>query len=530
MPTARQLLVSIVALAATSGHAVAERRSARGPRVAQGAARTEPARGERVAVHDLVEVAVRRSPGLAMARADHKAAVERAEAAGAIDQWRLLGAVGVARSALDSASATPSSPIDDRSTQGQLGLQRNLPTGGQLTVTAGAASFQREYVAFTRTTSGTTAPTGGTVPLGRSTATVRVEASHPLLRGLGEDVARADQHQARLAARTLDAQARDQAATLVRDLVVGYWELTYDSAVLTVERDGAELARKQVQITAEVVRAGLQPASAVKRAELEVALREEAMLRAEQAISDQSLALRRMAGLELSPDARTLVPTDALELPTTTVNLDDALAAATQHSPSIIAKDLEQRSADVDVDVAHNALLPRLDLDLSGAVIGTGDSLDQAAGHVGDGQAYQVTAGLSLQWDLGGAAGAVNAAARVHRVRLDAERADLDHQLTAAVISTVRQLDSARRRVALSQVAVEVGEDALRSEVVAFQNGRSTNVAVFQREGELADARLRFARAQVDATEASVVLQYLTGDLLERYGVEVLPAATGKER
>ncbi|HEX7840031.1 MAG TPA: TolC family protein, partial [Kofleriaceae bacterium] len=306
---------------------------------------------------------------------------------------------------------------------------------------------------------------------------------------------------------------------LVRDLVVGYWELAYAVQALAVDRDGEALAQRQVAITKEVVRAGMQPPSAVKQAELQVALHQEAILRGEMAIGDQSLAVRRLAGLELT--SAPLVPGDELEVPTARWSEDQAVAQTLAHGPTIAQKRLAQRQAGVALDVAQNGVLPRLDLKLSGELDGVGSSTSAAFGQLGGAQAYTVMGSLAMQWDLGGAERAASGAARAHRVRLDAERADLEHQLASSAISAVRQLRLAKQRIELSELAVQVADEALRAEIVAFQGGRSTNVLVFQRQDDVAQARLRLARARIDAIEASALLQYLSGGLLEHYGVKV---------
>jgi outer membrane protein TolC len=134
---------------------------------------------------------------------------------------------------------------------------------------------------------------------------------------------------------------------------------------------------------------------------------------------------------------------------------------------------------------------------------------------------YSVMGGLTVQWDIGGGASAAAGAAHVHRARLEAERADLDRQLEAAAMSASRQLARARERAQLSVSAVDVAREALRAEIVAFQAGRSTTQSVFQRQDDLSQAKLRLARARIDAIEADVLVDYLTGGLLARYGITV---------
>jgi HAE1 family hydrophobic/amphiphilic exporter-1 len=320
----------------------------------------------------------------------------------------------------------------------------------------------------------------------------------------------------------LSAQAKDEAAGLVRDLVIGYWELAYATETLAVDREGEALAAHQLLIAQDVVRVGMQPPSAVKIAELQVALRRETILRDEMTLADQSLTVRRLVGLELVKAA--LVPSDAPELPRTEWTEDTAVAATLAHGPTLVQSKLALRQADIAVDVASNARLPRLDLKLTGELDGVGSSTGGAFDQLGSAQAYSVMGGLTFSWELGGAASAATDAARAHRTRLDAERASVEDQLSAQAMSAVRQLRLAKQRIDLSEIAIQVAEEALRSESVAFQAGHSTTVLVFQRQDDVAQAKLRRARARIDAVEAATSLDYLTGGLLARYGVTVTSA------
>lgn len=267
---------------------------------------------------------------------------------------------------------------------------------------------------------------------------------------------------------------------------------------------------------------GLAPPSANQIAQLQVALRREAILRDETTRDDHSLALRRIAGLDLAgaplaasddSDADSPIPDDRVET--------DVVAAALAHGPGLAQKRLEQRGADIQVAAADNATLPRVDLSLTGELSGVGVDLGDASSRIGSGEMYSVMGGLTVQWDIGGGAHAAATATHVHRARLEAERADLDAQIEASARSAARTLARARQRAKLSVAAVDVAREALRAEIVAFQAGRATTQSVFQRQDDLSTAKLRLARARVDALEADVLVDYLTGGLLARFGVTV---------
>jgi outer membrane protein TolC len=72
----------------------------------------------------------------------------------------------------------------------------------------------------------------------------------------------------------------------------------------------------------------------------------------------------------------------------------------------------------------------------------------------------------------------------------------------------------------LAKQAIEFAKRNVAAEQGRFEAGRSTNFDVNNRIEDLKQARLRFARASVDYLEALNNLDYLTGDILPRYGIE----------
>ena len=513
---ARALISGAVGVAAMLGTAHADRKD-KLERAEKAADRS--AKGEQVALADILAAAIRKSPTMRSARADLTEGKERVTAAGAVDDWHIVGRAYGQDSAYPRALAGAGTALETRSLAGELGVQRSLPTGGD--VALATAASQVNYLYPTVETNGMLSQTGAFL-VGGTISTLRLTASQPLLRGAGESSARADQKLQKLAGRSQTADADDEASELVRDLVFAYWELAYATGALAVDREGEVLAIRQVQITQEVVKNGMQPPSAVKLAELQVALRREAILRDESSVYERSLSLRRLAGYEM--DDAVLAPSDEPVVPDKVPAQAEVVAAALARGPGLAQKKLAQRGAEVTADSASNGALPRVDLSLSGELSGVGSSIGDAIGHIGTGQMYSVTGGVTVQFDVGGSARGAAARAAAHRTRLDAERADLDHELQASAMTATHQLLRARERVELSQVAVDAAQETLRAEIVAFQSGRSTNTLVFQRQDDVAQAKLRLGRARVDAVEADVIIDFLTGALLEHYGVAVAAA------
>ena len=85
----------------------------------------------------------------------------------------------------------------------------------------------------------------------------------------------------------------------------------------------------------------------------------------------------------------------------------------------------------------------------------------------------------------------------------------------------VAQIELAKRRVVLSQRAIDLANENIRVETDRFNLGKSTNFDVLNRQEELRQAELRKAQALIDWHKSETVVQALTGDLLPMYGITV---------
>ena len=77
----------------------------------------------------------------------------------------------------------------------------------------------------------------------------------------------------------------------------------------------------------------------------------------------------------------------------------------------------------------------------------------------------------------------------------------------------VAQLELARRRLTLSQRAIDLANQNIQIETDRFNLGKSTNFDVLNRLEELRQAELRRAQAMIDWHKGHTVVMALTGDL-----------------
>jgi outer membrane protein len=526
-----------------SSTAHADRRSRR--RVAEEAPAQEDDEGNEakevlaIKLDDLIEVAVRLAPELARSKNDRLAAKGEAQAARRDQQWVVTATGQYSRFALSpDVEVGPFGTVGEDKLSANLGVGRNLPTGGNVSFQIGIQRTikELEIPALLAEQVGTQIPAevdGGNVVFD-TFATVQSSAKltikQPLVRGFGRDVALAPQTKGDIAATEATVKTQLAAEEMLREVVGSYWELAYASYEVDTRAEALELAKKQEEMTRIELRAKTAAESSLTAVLYEVQIREEALLSAKTQWEKKSLELRKRAGLELSRRDLVMRPQDAFEAADDEWETEEVLKKARKSNRRMATLILQKRMADVDVKVAKNSMLPKVDVELSGALLGTGNTTDRAFTNAANSNGYEIMAGLTVQFDIGGAAKGSHDAALARRQRVEVDQADTARTLDTEVVAAVRAVKSARSRVASAEKAIQYAEDNVRAERAGYQAKLRTNFDVMQRQTELVNARLRRGRAIADYHLAVAQVQFLGGFLLEQYRVNVRPLAKTARR
>ena len=468
-------------------------------------------------LRDAIALAVRSNPTLAAAGADVRIAEAGVVAARGLDDFVLELGASWDEVRRELVPGTPvQRPAEDQ-VSGSLALWKPLATGGRV-----GLGLVGDY---TRIRFATDYAMGG----GMRTAvdeyvpSLRLSLEHPLLRGFGVGVARAPRRRAAVRGDLAAAQREGTAAVIIRDVEAAYWDLAYATQQLTIRRGAAASAREQLRRVQANIEVGKQPRSASAEVDVAVAFRDQSVLFAEQALSEQALELGRLCGLRVtSRNAAKLVATDEPQPPERVLDEATALQTALDQNPELLAVRARGRDAAIEVDVTRNGLLPQLDLAVSGGPIGNAPTARGAFNQLSGLGRYVVTADLVFQQPLGrNAAHGAHDAAReiVHKVRLT--ETDIADQVVAAVVRAVIAVDTARRRTEVLSRSTDAAALDLEAEKARFEVGRSTNFDVLRRQDSLAGAQLTHLSARVDQLKALAILDALTGDILDRHAVEL---------
>jgi outer membrane protein TolC len=459
-----------------------------------------------ISLADMLQLAVRQAPALLNARIDIAVAEAQIEQTWARRDWN----VKVAGNGQEVHGLFSGLKYTSRTYSGAADIYRVLPTGGTVDLHA-ETDYQKSQALFG----------GGSSQVFWSDS-VTASLTQPILRGAGSHVYDLNENKLRIVHDIDELQRRLVAIHTVQTIVSAYWDLVLAERQIAITRGSLDLARERLRVTQIGARGGKVAQAEIPAVEQIIATREEDVLNGELGVLNASIALRRIVGMPIGPgDLGLRVPTD---LETTDRGwvlaklLDQAYAA----SPELAQLAKQDQSATLDIEVAENGLLPQLDAALSLGPIGQDPNASTAIQNMAKFQQIQGTASLTFsrslhEYDAYGREKEL----RTSREKIRVNAFDIRAQYAQGVAQAIAQIELAKRRVLLSQRAIELANENIRIETDRFNLGKSTNFDVLNRLEELRQGELRKAQAMIDWHKAEATVQALTGEILPAYGVTV---------
>nr|MBA3819757.1 TolC family protein [Deltaproteobacteria bacterium] len=458
----------------------------------------------------LLQLAVRQAPALASARIDIAIAEARIQQTFARDDWQIRSQVFASRS-----SGIFNGQELDRSIQatGTVDLSRALPTGGTFTLHAGSQYQGTEY----------SDPLVDDV-FGGTTWAHEVSAgiTQPLLRGRGRWLYEANERRATISRDSVVLGRRVAAIAAVQTVVSAYWDLVLAERQVAITQASLDLARERLRITQIGNQGGKVPRSEIPAVQQIIATREEDVLNGELAVLERSIELRRAVGLAIGEGELALRVGSDLATRDTTWDLGQLTERAFTASPELAQLAKQDQLAKLEISITENGLLPQLDAALSGGPTGQDGNFGAAGENLATFKTLSISGSLTLQHSFGQEnVRGLAREQRENRKKLQVTTFDVRAQIAQTMARAVAQLELARRRVALSERAIELANENIKVESDRFNLGKATNFDVLNRQEELREAELRRAQAMIDWHKAETVVQALTGDILPTYGISV---------
>ena len=484
-----------------------------------------------ITLPELLQITIRQAPNLQAARIDIAVAEARIEQTWARNDWlataqltgRRTGEVPQGTTTIDIETQTATISTINNETQigGTFDLSRNLPTGGTIDLHAGTL-YDRQAFTSTVTNLLTNEQRTQSDSLTFWRNDLSGSISQPLLRNRGRRLFEANEARATLA-RDVSVLARRLAAIqTVQTVISAYWDLVLAEQTVAITQGSLDLARERLRVTRIGADGGKVPRSEIPAVLQIIATREEDVLNGELGVLNASIAMRRAAGMPVGPGELGLRVATDLDTKDQPLVLGELVERAFAASPELAQLAKQDASATIDVEVAENGLLPQLDAALTIGTAGVGDSFPDATRDMARSRSLVISGSLTFQQSLGrhDALGRTREQ-RALKHKLAVTAIDVRAQIAQTMSRAVAQLELARRRVTLSQRAIELANENIKIETDRFNLGKSTNFDVLNRLEELRQAELRRAQALIDWHKAEVVIQSLTGDVLPMYGISV---------
>lgn len=330
-------------------------------------------------------------------------------------------------------------------------------------------------------------------------------------------------------------QAQVNAALL--QAITRYWDVVRAHNSLDVARKSQDAAESTYQHDRRALELGALPPLDIYRSESEVASRRLQVIQAEYLVRQAEENLRLTIGANQDPYIEAL-DIEATELPEAegellTVDIATALQQALDRRPELLAWHQALAADDTSIRLAHNQLLPDLQLQAFyqgsgvggnsnfGGVVTRGGlrtSVNQLFNFGFPGYGASLTLNLPIknraaQADLG------TALVTRHRDLYSAQQAR--EQITQEVANAVHQVEQSKLSIAAGKTALDLAQKMLAAEQRKAQLGAENVFFQLDAQTRVANAEAILLQAEVDYQTAVASLHNATGSLLQDYDVQI---------
>jgi outer membrane protein TolC len=363
-------------------------------------------------------------------------------------------------------------------------------------------------------------------------AVLELEVTQPLLRGGWLTANLAEVNLAKVNRRISDEAFREQVEQVVSDAIGTYWALVQARVDVGIRQN---LLDQTLQNLDRIRARGIRDASTTQMKQVETAAesRRAELIAAQKTVRDVQDSLIRLMGETQGSLYRgcDILPITEPATEGMKVDLTDRILTALKHNPALAQVRIALEAAEIDVAVAQNETLPRLDLTASATFQGLQARPNEANHSLGTGDYAGYAVGLTAEYPLGNRA----AMAELRRTRL-ARRQNLTElqnttdQITQQIRERVRQVEAAYEEMLAQRAAASAAAAYLRTlqdtEEVRGMLTPEYLLTKLQAQQSVAAAQQAELAAIIVYNTALTDLDRLTGTVLQVQPVRIaLPTA-----
>jgi len=357
------------------------------------------------------------------------------------------------------------------------------------------------------------------------------QLKQPLLRDAWQEVTLAGVNIARLNYRIALLGFREKAEDTATQVISGYWRLLQARRELDIYQallDRTLETLKKVEGRKEIDATDVQ----IKQTEASAKARQAALLQASKGVIDaQDILIRLMTDAQLNMlDEFQIIPASAVSLESEELDPSKIIEVALQKNPEIQRARTETEIADINIRVAENQHMPRLDLVASARTQGLALMPEDAQDQLYNGDYTSYAIGLSLEYPLGNR----GREAELLQRRLERRKAVSALQNVADQVAILAK--EAIRKIELNHSEIQVQKDAVEAARIHLQALEDSEpvrerltpeflMVKLQAQEALANAQQSEIRAIVDFNISLAKLARISGTVLELHQVSSsLPA------
>jgi len=302
-----------------------------------------------------------------------------------------------------------------------------------------------------------------------------------------------------------------------------YWELVFAIENLKVQQLALKQAQDLLIINQKFKENGKATISDILQAEAAVASREADVISATDAIKDSEENLKRITNIIQDETLwnATIQPTDTPSFEEVKADLEESIATALKDRPEYNQAKIDISNSDISIMVAKNQTLPIMDLQGSLTLNGLGGNFGDPMSQVGKADYRTWNASIALRMPIGNRvskAGLKRSELTKEQKLLDLK--DLEQQIITDVRSSVRILESDRKRIDATTAAEDFARQVLIAEEKKYNLGLSTSYQLLLFQSNLATATKNRLRATIDYRKSVVNLYQSTGITLDKLNIK----------
>ncbi|MEQ9095551.1 MAG: TolC family protein [Phycisphaerales bacterium] len=410
---------------------------------------------------------------------------------------------------VESARATGEQfPVRGDTREVIAGVRQSLPSGTDVEL-----SVSQDRIASNR------APT-------QESARVGLTVTQSLLRGFGPAANLARVRQAELETEASQYELRGFVEALLADAERAYWQYLLAGRRIAIFERSLEFARTQADEASQRVEVGVLPRSELAAFEVEVAVREQALIDARAEKATSRLELLRLVGALGGRGAdsidREVIATTMPEAEAAPIDdVDDRVALARLIRPDLAESRLRLEQNRLEVIATRRGLLPRLDVFVALGKTGFADSFGQSVDNLSD-ETFDATVGVRFSQSLGRlVARGEQRAAMASRQQAAAAVANLEQLVSYDVRVALNEVERARQQISASATTRRLQARTAEAERDRFEAGAGTSLLVAQAQRDLLEAEIAEVAAVVEYRLALIDLYVAEGSLLDRRGITI---------